>query len=813
MATTVTAEQIPRQAVQCAHCGDSCRDLDTAVGELSFCCSGCRAVWQILHENHLDAYYARESARPGIRPTAESGERFAYLDDPLVRERLVDYDDGRIVRLTLIIPQMHCSACVWLLENLHSLNSGVGRATVHFPRRELMLVLDSRKTTLRAVVELLASLGYEPVINLDSLGGPVTKPSRRGLYTRIGVAGFAFGNIMLLAFPGYLSSLPLAGTEYPWLFGMVSLGLALPVLLYSAQDFFVSAWMGLKQRTLNIDVPIALGFLALFVRSAYEVFSGIGPGYLDSFSGLVFFLLLGRLFQQKSYEALSFERDYKSYFPVSVIRKTTAGEESVPLPQLVIGDTIVIRNRELIPADGVLLDGESQIDYSFVTGESDLVNRRKGERIYAGGRQVGAAIDILVTKAIEQSYLTRLWNHVSFTKGRPSRIESLANGASRYFTFGVLTIALLTAGYWALVDPTRMTLAVVSVLIVACPCALALASPFVLGTALRILGRHEFYVKNTDTVERLAGIDAIVFDKTGTLTTTGHIHFEGVEGPLTSAESCLVASVARHSTHPLSRRLAELGGDQVFASVTSFEEVTGQGLIATIANSEVALGRKAWATIHCHQSVDSHDDDSLGSSVHFALDGKYRGRFVVTSVERTGLQEMLHQLARMYELSLVSGDTSRERSRFERLLGGNSVLRFDQSPDDKLDYVAKKQAKGIRVAMLGDGLNDAGALRQSDVGIAVAAEGSTFTPASDVIVSSAAIDKLPRFFSFARRSRLIIIFSFIISIIYNIVGLGFAASGHLTPLVSAILMPVSSVTVVLVATLGTRWQARREGLA
>ncbi|MCM2271898.1 MAG: heavy metal translocating P-type ATPase metal-binding domain-containing protein [candidate division Zixibacteria bacterium] len=804
MAGTIVTEELA-----CTHCGARCRDQALSVGGDVFCCSGCKAVYELLHSAELSAYYG-QATPPGIKPSAEDSSRFAYLDDPAVSRKLVDFSDGETDRVSFVIPQIHCASCVWLLENLYRLNPGISRSQVNFLRREVSIQFDPKIVTLRQLVEQLAKLGYEPRIRLEHFERVERRDPRRSLYLKVGVAGFCFANIMLLSFPDYLNARELEQTLFPLVFRIAMVILALPVLFYSASDYFRSSFYSLRSRMINIDVPLALGMAALFGRSIYDITINAGPGFLDSFSGLVFFLLLGKLFQDRTYERLSFDRDYKAYFPASITRRAGDSEISVPVTGLIVGDRIIVRNQEIVPADSILISGNGSIDYSFVTGESTPRPATSGAMVYAGGRQVGTTIELEVVKEVSQSYLTSLWNSATYAKDSRRSISTVADRFGKYFTAAVILIAAATAIFWLRRDVDIAINAVTAVLIVACPCALALSSPFVLGTAMRILGSQNFFLKNAAVVEAMATADTIVFDKTGTLTINEpeRLTFDGAE--LSDEEIRLIKSLARHSTHPASRRIdAEFQAEP--AAVREYAEESGMGISGLVNGRSVRLGRYSWAVDDTTASANGSQGE--GSVTYLAIDGQLRGKFRMNNRYRAGIEETIRALRADYSLAVLSGDNAKERGRLTDLFGANTPLRFDQSPHDKLNAVDSIQSDGRRVLMIGDGLNDAGALKAATVGIAVSDQAINFTPACDGILEASQLHKLNKFLLLARASRNLILASIAISIFYNVIGLAFAASGHLSPLVSAILMPVSSVSVVLFATLGTRLAARRIGVS
>ncbi|MFC6223681.1 heavy metal translocating P-type ATPase [Hymenobacter artigasi] len=800
----------PHVGVACTHCGDACPDTPLrllAAPELTFCCAGCRAVYELLAANRLCTYY-RLDEHPGQKTKAvELPGRFDYLDAETVQAQLLAFRSPTLARLTFSIPQMHCASCIWLLENLFRLNPGISSSRVNFLRKELTVSYQPATTTLKEVVTLLAAVGYEPQITLAELGAQPHAGSRT-LYYQLGVAAFGFGNVMLLAFPEYFSFAGQLQSTFGRFFGILSLLLALPVLLVSARGFYRSAWQGLRQRYINLDFPISLGLTALFATSVVEIVTQRGPGYFDSFTGLVFFMLIGKWVQQRSYDALRFDRDFTSYFPVAVTRLTPTGEESVSVKVLKTGQRIRVRHQEIIPADAVLLRGAGQIDYSFVSGESEPVARRAGDLLYAGGRQMGEAVELEVVREVSQGYLTQLWNNPAFQKEKQPSLETYADKVGRYFVGLTLTLALGAAIYWYPKSPAMALRAFTSVLVIACPCALSLATPFALGAALRVLGRRKFYLKNSAVVETLGRADTIVFDKTGTLTDVKQSAVEYVGPLLSPGQQQAVAAVVRQSTHPLSQRLAsELPASAL--AVSDFAETPGQGVCGTVAGIVVRVGTAAFA------GTSAATEDAAGtpqSRVYISLDDDWRGYYAFRNVYRDSLRPVLARLGRHYRLAVLSGDNDTEQARLRELFGPAAEIHFRQTPQNKLDYVAQLRQQGRTVVMVGDGLNDAGALQRADAGIALTDTLTNFSPACDAILEAGNFGQLATMLGFSRACLRIVLATFVLSFVYNGVGLTLAVQGRFTPIVSAILMPISSLSVMVFATVLVRLAAWRRGL-
>lgn len=786
----------------CYHCGADCGHTNIAIDDKRFCCAGCKTVFEILQSNDMHAYYELND-KPGITKQNKKQKDFAYLDNEDIQQQLFDFSDDGVSVIQLFLPAIHCSSCIWLLENIDQLKEGIIHVQVNFPKRTARVTFKNELISLREVVELLSAIGYEPVISLETIGHKSETKDRTLLY-KFGIAAFAFGNVMLMAIPEYIdyndSTLQIFLPFFRWLM----LALSIPVLVYSANDYFKSAFKGLKHNFINIDVPIALGLIVLFTRSAYDVVTNSGPGYFDSLTGLVFFLLLGKFFQRRTYESLSFERDYKSYFPVAVT-KLGADETSIPVNNLKNGDRILIRNEELIPADCILLKGEALIDNSFVTGEATPVKKQSGDKIFAGGKQVGEAIELEVIKPVEQSYLTQLWNHDVFTKEGQADFKSLTDRISKYFTLVILLIATGAAAFWYVYEPAKAVTVFTSILIVACPCALALSAPFTHGNVLRILGRNKFFVKDASTIERMAEVTTLVWDKTGTLTTSDGTHLTYEGDGLSQMDEAVFRSMARQSNHPLSRMLYN-HLHQVVVPISGFAEEFGKGSETEFSDHAYRLGSADW----CYTEASTKKLNE--TRIYLAKDGRPIGYFKVKNEYRHGVFDLIKRLAKKFKQALLSGDSSGEIDVLQPVFGADVKMNFNQKPEDKLNLINTMQNEGDLVLMIGDGLNDAGALQQSNVGVSLSEDVNTFSPACDAILDASELNRLDTFLDYAKSAKRVIIASFILSFTYNIVGLSFAASGMLSPVVSAILMPLSSITIVVFVTLLSNWIAKNKGL-
>ncbi len=789
-------------ATPCYHCGDDCPPKPIEEDGHSFCCSGCYTVYQLFSENGLDTFYQLNNA-PGASRKKTTSRDLTYLDNEDVKAKLIDFSDDGIQVVQLFLPAIHCSSCVWLLENLHQLHPGVIRSKVNFTQRRARITFSEKAISLKELAMLLDSIGYEPSISLEGKTES-SKKDKVKLY-QLGVSGFAFGNIMLMALPEYFDMQDTTLQSFLPFFRILMMALSLPVVFYSARDYFTSAYKGLKNKYVNMDVPIALGIAVLFLRSSYEVLAGMGSGYFDSLAGLVFFLLLGKFFQRKTYDSLSFERDYTSYFPLAVTVVTPEGETTKTLEKVEVGDVLWVRNGELVPVDAELLSEKTEINNQFVTGESRPIAKTKGDLIFAGGMQIGPSIKVEVKKTVDQSYLTSLWNDQVFEEEKTQRFQTLTDSISAYFTGVVLLLTLVAGIFWYFHNPEMAFPVITSILIVACPCALALSAPFTNGNILRIFGRNKFYVKNAETAESLGQIDTVIWDKTGTLTTSskGLLTYEDLNGEeLSDYDEVILKSMARESQHPLSKKLyIQLGGETV--SLENILEEPGKGLEAIYEDQIYRIGSFDW--VNAPKAF-------TGSGFGWSLNGEYRGFFAAETPFRPHLNEVLNQLDTV-DQHLVSGDSKTVEGDWKMEFPQFAKMAFEQKPEDKLKYVKSLQDSGKKVVMIGDGLNDAGALQQANVGLSITEDVNGFSPACDGILDAKIFDRIPKLLELAQRGRKIIWTSFALSFAYNTVGIYFAITGQLSPVISAILMPLSSISVVVFVTLASRWNANRLGLS
>lgn len=799
-------------AKKCAHCGDDCLSEKISIENNYFCCTGCKTVYQILNEQGLDNYYNIEQT-PGISKRNSKTTDFDFLDNEKVKETIYEFSDGKTSRIRLYLPMIHCSSCIWLLENLHKLSDGIVQCRVDFVKKQASIVFKEEKTSLKEVLNLLDKIGYAP----DLVNTIENKKNRnqqnkvaKSLWYKIGLAGFSFGNIMLLSFPEYLDTLGEITPEFANLFRYVSFVFALPVVFYSAQGYFISAYKSLRSGFLNIDVPISIGIVTLFLRSSIDVFFLGNIGYFDSLVGLVFYLLIGKWFQEKTYNALSFDRDFKSFFPLAFKTEKNGKQSYKTLDEIAVGDEAIVRNGEVVPADGKLLSERASIDYSFVTGESVPVLLKQGAEIFAGGQIQGASAKIRLEKEVSNSYLIQLWNEREEKSQSHQKLLNTIDKISKNFTYGVLTIATTSALIWAYTNGWGMALNIfTAVLIVACPCALALSAPFTFGHAIRFLGKRNFFFKNTNVIEKLSSVDTLVFDKTGTLTDASQANIEFI-GNKEKVQVADIKALVQNSTHPLSQMLTlYYKEEKAVEQVEQYEEIVGKGVQAIVQGKEYVLGSYHFLK---EKNIDLAKSEKRNPKVYVACNGEYIGVFIFHNKYRSNIINEINALKQHYNIVVLSGDEDYEKESLNKKLGNEIELHFNQNPFDKKIFIEKLQQQGKVVAMFGDGLNDAGALQQSEVGISIIENIGSFSPASDIIIQAERMNELGKLFQFSKAALVLLKISLVFSLFYNLIGMSFAVAGKLTPLVAAILMPISSISVVGLVSVGVYFIARYYGI-
>jgi len=772
----------------CAHCGDDCGlhyPTEIFEGKMqAFCCQGCLTVYQLIHDGTFCNLEAIDDLPKNFKLlTGKYKDKFTWLDEPTIQAELLSYSNGSQAGVVLQLPSIHCSSCIYVLTQLNRFESSILSSSVNFPAKEITIHF-RESTSLRKIVELLTSLGYEPDLSVNQ---SKKKSPFSETIVKIGVAAFCTSNIMLLAFPAYLGMEVAGDTLLSEVFSWAGIALLIPVIFYVAADYFKNAYIGLKQGTTPVDVPIALAISMLGLRTIYEIASGTGLGYADSLSGLVLLLILGKYVQERTFASLDFEKDYQSVFPLSVLKHTKQGLKPTLIKQIELKDIIQIRYNELVPADGIVLN-DTTVDLSFISGESKPIAISKGTSIKAGSRVLSSATDIEINTLPSQSYLSQLWNKETKKVLETPLINTLF---VKYFTLIVFAIAGICLYYWQNIDMQKGINASIAVLMVACPCALTLSLPFALSKAMAILGKHSFYVKNTAVIQHLATCDTMVFDKTGTLTHNPAESLKYVGEPLSNEESAILFNACSSSTHPVaSLILANIPESKIHIPLLHFNELAGKGIEMEWHGGNMKLGSASFI----NQSTSS-----ANTGTYIAINGAVKGCFVNTQELRIGMSEALQRLSKQYSLHLLTGDNASGLAALTKSKSYFNSIQAGKLPHEKEEYVRNLKNEDAKIVYFGDGINDIGAMKASNIAVAISEANGKLHPSSDVITSPNTLAHLADIMQFSKQVIKAVKISFIVSLFYNFIGISIAVSGHLSPLFAAIFMPLSSISVVLIS--------------
>lgn len=785
------AETTVPESLTCCHCGTYAgNDPVLSKGQV-FCCEGCRTVFDILDQNQLCEYYQIDkNAAISQKSRTETGWTLEELN--LMMQEFVLHEDEDTATVLLHIPSMHCSSCIWLLEKLGDIDKGILFSRADFIKKSLRIRLSKNITNFGQVVILLKKLGYEPSLfpENDNLS---EKAANKKTLLKLGVAGFCAGNIMMFSFPAYFGLNDSDG--FTGLFGAINILLSLPLVLYSAGEYLQAAKNWIRYRNLSVKVPLAIGISALWLRSIYEVAAEVGPGYFDSLAGLVFFLLIGSWLQNRAFDSIRFGEKASRFFPL--VAKTIVDGNIVPkkVSELLPGDRIRVKYGEVVPADGILLFSDAVIQYAFATGESTPQEKVAGEFIMGGGKNAGESFEMEVTQPFNSSRIAGIWNTESQNDNRDTT-PKYEKVISAYFIGVTIIVALSALIFWLPSNQPRAWFAFTAVLMVACPCALALAPPFTFNTIAGYFARKGLYLRKPEVVGTLGETELIVLDKTGTLTDTESMNVT-VPDTFSAEDLKLLKTICGQSNHPYSKAIYIALPDVGEYKVEAFLNKPGKGTQCFVNGHRLRLGLKSW--------VDEQNKVTFASNgkyIWFSIDDFLQAPVLLADSFRSDLFNTLSGLKQQgIELFLASGDESHNASGFKSQFGGVFTdIRFELSPLQKSAFIDElRKANQGRVLMVGDGINDAAALKEGDAGMVVAENTGDFFPEASSIILHSAFYRIPDFIRLAKKANRIVKEAFIVSLIYNVAALSLAFTGAMSPVIAAILMPSSSVALMFYA--------------
>jgi len=787
----------------CWHCALPVPDVrHDPEGTPRFCCAGCHAAWSILHELGLGRYY-RLAERRGTA-VASSGHSFEQFDHASFQTHYVTHAADGLATTELYLEGVHCTSCVWLVERVPLTLDGVVEARLDVAHRRVHLVWDERHTSLSSIAKLLDQLGYRAHSCRGRDAARRRRSEDRGLLIGIGVAAALAINVMILAlalYSGWFSGMDRDTERY---FRWMSLMLTAPALLWPGRVFFRSAWAALRARTLHMDLPIAVALGAGFSRGTINTITDRGPIYFDGVTALIFLLLVGRFLQQRAYRAAVDSAELlHALTPASARVIEDAVTRHVPVEALVPGMSLEVLAGDTVAADGLVVDGDSEIDLSLLTGESRPQRVTTGSQVWAGTLNRNARLVVRIERTREQSRVGRMLQEVELAAQRRAPIVHTADRLAGRFVGVVFALAVITYAVWRTIDPAAALDNAIALLIVTCPCALALATPLAMTVAIGRAARMGILIKGSNAIEALSRPSTLVLDKTGTLT-EGRSTLVSWSG--SDDLKPLVAALERHASHPLARGFLDAWRPLPNLQATSVVSVPGCGITGVVAGRRVAVGTRTFAGASNPGAL--HD---AGSGAHtpawVAVDGRIEGvAWFADSIRPDAPATLARLRARGFHLRLLSGDSPEVVDAIGRELGFAAAdRRGGATPESKLRAIEGLAEQGT-VVMVGDGVNDAAAIARASVGIGVRGGAEASLAAADVFITTPGLAGLADLVDGSTRTLGVIRWALGVSLMYNLLGATLAMAGVINPLIAAIMMPVSSLTVVLIAWLGRSFE-------
>ncbi|MFO0034994.1 MAG: heavy metal translocating P-type ATPase [Planctomycetota bacterium] len=808
-------------AFACSHCGAGVPSgMIDSQSPAQFCCRGCRTAYALIHEHGLEAYYLRN------QPTGQS-----VGDSPLARS-FCDFDqaafeqlyvrlrpDGRKESL-LVLHGIHCAACLWLLEKLPQLVPGVSSAKVNWSRSTVEVVWQPEQTALSEIARMLNRLGYAPApVRSGAQQAAVVQENRRQL-VNLGVAAALAGNNMLLGAALYFGLLSQLGSSIETLFRGASCLLGLASVLGPGRTFLRTAWSALRTRTPHVDIPVAIALLMGSLSGLWNTLAGRGEIYFDSLSSLVALLLVGRYIQFRQQRQTAEAVDLLYRLTPRSARKLIDGVVVETLVDLLEpGDRIEVLPGQGVPADGTIMTGHSTLDESLLTGEARPVVRVAGEAVFASTQNLSGPLEITVTRTGRQTRMGRLMELMeAASRDKPPVIE-WSNRAGVWFVYGVLTVATFTFLYWLRLSGTSAVENSVAVLIVACPCVIALAAPLTLSLAISRAAGRGILIKSGDVLQRMAQAGTIWLDKTGTLT-QGQTRLVQWWGDRDLAAQ--VAALESRSSHPLAAALQQESLEQVLnvrlGSLPPVEQAAQDprgGIRGVVAGSELVIGsRKYFADLGLEipPALKAQATASARTGLTVIYVARQRvvcGLATIGDKLRSDAAATVSELQRRgWQVGILSGDQPDTVAVVAGQLGVPPESAWGGlSPEDKTARVRSSNSKEV-VVMVGDGLNDSAALAAASVGVAVKGGAEASLAAAPVYLSRGGLTDLLQLASASRQTMTTIHVSLVISILYNTFSVGLATMGLIHPLIAALMMPLSSLTTIILAYCNPAFSAR-----
>ena len=821
-------DQVPSQnslhTSRCFHCGLSVAPRDEMRAPVrnqmrTFCCTGCKSVCEAIHAAGLEGFYQRTPEGEVLGPPPELPKELALYDIDEVQEEFVD-SLGETREINLLVEGIHCAACVWLIENSLKAMPGVAEARVNLTGRRLRLKWDNSRLKLSQALKRLGEIGYAAVpFDPEVAEGSLQRANRRLLY-RLAVAAFGMMNLMWISIALYSGA---DQGEFRGLFHWIGFAIATPVLIFSGWPFYRGAWLGVRAGSLTMDLPIAIGVSITYGYSLYVTISGsrIGDVYWDTVVNFLFVILVGRFLESISKrQAVASTQRLLDLQPKVATVLRGGDEVLLPIRAVRVSETVLVRPGEKVPVDGVVLEGISQLDESMLTGEAAPVSKKRGDRVAAGTLNGSGALRIQVEGLLRDTALGRIIALVEEAQASKAPIQCTADRIVPWFVAVTLTLGLMTFLFWVSTDFEVALMAATAVLIITCPCAFGMATPMAIAVASGLGARHGILVKTGAVLESLSTIDHFVFDKTGTLTegrpavtaiASGGGIWRGDEvlDPHSDLARHLasLAALERFSEHPVALAVLNLCRDQAVEfrhlAVADTMSRPGHGILGRVGGQSVIAGTADWLIAQGVDPwagplavADQEFQTSGATLIYVALDGQAVLVLAVQDRLRFNAAGVVAGLkAQGIHVTLLTGDRRATAERIATALGGVEVI-AEVLPEAKDRVIADLQHHGQRVAMVGDGVNDAPALVRADVGIAMGSGTDVSIASADIVLMQADLARVPQAAALSRRTLKTIRQNIGISIAYNLIMVPLAMAALVTPLVAAVSMPLSSLAVI-----------------
>jgi Cu2+-exporting ATPase len=806
------ADAKPSVEVLCDHCSLPVpKGLIEPNAERQFCCGGCESVYKVLHGAGLEGYYGiRDAVDKNAQPAASSHQSYEELDDPAFQEACVTNLPGGQCETELLLEGMHCAACVWLIERLPRVCPGVVESRANIRTRSAVVRFAPDQVPLSRVAQALDKLGYAAHPARGAGAREARRREDRKFLIRVAVAGAIAGNVMLLAVALYTEALSDIEPFWRNTLRYYSMGLGLLSLLWPGRVFFTGAIAALRTRTAHLDIPVALALAVGGIWGSYNALSGHGEIYFDSLSVLVFLLLVGRWVQHRQQRGAADQVELMlTLTPTSAQRLLDDGStKRVPIEAIEVGHLVRVEAGGSVPVDGIIETGSTQVDNALLTGESRPIARCEGDEVIAGATNLGSPIVVKVSAVGDSTRAAKLMALVASATADKAPIVQFADRVAAKFVIVVIILAILNFTLWTLRADLRTGIEfATALLIVTCPCALGLSTPMAMSIALGRAAKQGVLIKSAAAIEAMSNprkADAVmILDKTGTLTQgkTRVVESACCESLLTSA-----AAIESNSNHPLARAIVQAAGDAQRPEASEIVQTAGAGIEGLVADRRVRVGSPAFIAEHHTISQDAQGsiDSMIASGLTPVVIADESGEMGVAGIGDPLREDTIDAInalkARGWDLHLCSGDHPEIAMQIAQAVGIEHAM-GGASPEGKADLVRSLREQGHqRIVMVGDGINDAAAMALSDVGIAVHGGAEAALQAADVYLTTPGVMPIETLCDLGRHTMKTIRIGLGVSLTYNTVAASLAVAGLISALIAAVIMPLSSLSVVALAT-------------